>query len=122
MLESMYNAYERYAEIVGADRWVGPKGRLSHAEDVLVAQYDKDPGDGDGQDVDLYLCMWPATFAMLVAHPPFSDNGEPFVIRFGSGCVRQAHEMALMMSEGMLGCHPYTYDRLAAWKAARSER
>lgn len=100
---SMYDT-DRESRIFG-DAFCGPE-RLEAWEWTLVAKYPKDPEDGDGQDVEVYVSAGPARFFKIVALEGLNSIGgnlQGFSLATGSGCGEWAANTAKMISEGMLG-------------------
>lgn len=78
---------------------------LNHAEETLIAQFPKDPPDGDGQPVEVYCSSCPAEFfeiRALEAPNSMNKSQKPFKITTGSGMSRLAREIAQGIAEGML--------------------
>jgi hypothetical protein len=107
MIDSMYVPYDRERRAFG-NKWCGPDKYESWVE-TLVARYEKDPLDGDGQTVEVYCTAAPARFYRLKVLPsPDSINNQQagFEITTGSGAGELAASIAEAISQGMLGFKP----------------
>lgn len=88
--------------------WCGPT-KYTNWKRELVAKFPKSPSDGDGQSVEVYCTPAPARFYELVALPEPNSVGDPqegFVVSFGSGQWELAKQVAVAISEGMIGFAP----------------
>ena len=102
MFDYLYNAMLEDMTVFG-DKWCGP-ARLEHGKDTLIAQYPKDPPDGDGYPVDVYCCAMPARFYKIVAHPSRNSVDESkngFTIGTGSIDCEFVAQLAKSISQGM---------------------
>lgn len=95
-------------EQVFGDKFCGPK-RFEHGEETLVAKFENDP-ESDGYEVEVYCCSMPADFFKIVAKPSVNSIGKlgpGFEVTFGSGCCQEAHMIAGLINDGMLGVKEY---------------
>lgn len=77
---------DRDREIFG-DRYQPPE-KFEHGKEYLVAQYEKDPDNGDGNPVEIYESRWPARSFKLIALDSTNSLGELIpggVLSTGSG-------------------------------------
>ncbi len=84
-------------------------GKFEHGKEVLIARL---PKKTDGHAVKVYETRCPASFYRVVAEPTTDYNGKPkpgFEIGTGSGdqMGELAAQIAIAISEGMLGLHEY---------------
>lgn len=89
-----------------------PPSVFDHAKDYHVATFRKHKNEktgvydqGDGFDVQVWECRWPARFFTVVALPTANSVGEMrpgFRLSFGSGQERIAAMLAQMIADGML--------------------
>lgn len=106
MNEFLYEITQ-FNKMVFGDHFCGSE-RLEHATETLIAQYPKDPPDGDGQSVEVWCEACPARFYRLVVAAEPNSLGKPqkaFSLQTGSGdkCAKLAAAMAEAISIGMLG-------------------
>lgn len=104
IINGPYRPSQKTVETFG-DHWCGPESTAPW-EEVLVARYKCDPPGSDGQPVEVYMTMAPAEFFRVKALPDKAFDGKEipgFQMGTGSGAAKLAHDMALAISEGMLG-------------------
>lgn len=114
--------FDRLYEVKPEDRapfgpyWKGPEW-FTHGDWHIVAEYPKDPEDGDGQVVRLHECRMPARFYKIEALPTPNSVGEVrpgFSISTGSGTemLELAVRLAKKVSRGMIRAevrHPHLW-------------
>lgn len=106
IFEGLYRPYAEEREIFGR-RWCGPE-MYEHTRPVLVAVYEKDPHDGDGQRVEVWASAFPARFyeARVQAETNGVGKGRPaYTISTGSGLkmARLIAALAEAVTQGMIG-------------------
>ncbi len=117
--EQLYFVRQEHIEIFG-EYWCGP-GKLEHGEDVLIARYPKD--NGDGQSVDIYCCAMPARFYILKVLADVNSVDESQVayeVSTGSSQAGLAALIAKAISGGMLGFKPEGRTKWAWFKILKS--
>jgi hypothetical protein len=103
MLDFLYEPDERDRAIFG--KFYIEPGVFPHAEEVLVARYPKD--GGDGQPCEICECRLPARFYTLKALESSNSIGNvqpAYEIGTGSGdeIGRLIHEFAIQAARGMI--------------------
>ncbi len=101
-IEALYKPYD-YEIYAFGEHWCGPEN-YQHAEDTLIAKYEKT--SNDGQPVEVYCSAWPARFYIIKALK--SPNGiggsqASFVLTTGSGMEAEAVQIAKWIAGAMVG-------------------
>jgi len=77
---------------------------LEHGKETLLQHFDKDPEDGDGQPVDVFVTAMPAKFYTIRAHGSKNSCGDevkPFTLATGSG--DKMRELSILIAEAAAG-------------------
>lgn len=90
--------------VVLGDAFCGPD-RFEYGVDTLIARLPKDPEDGDGHAVEIYVMAMPARFYEIRALPGVNSSDEPqagFTLSTGSGMLEWVKETAVHITQGMV--------------------
>ena len=106
MFEMLYLPSEYDKQVFGNHWCLLDNAPLKHGVKTLIALYEKNPKDGDGQHVEVYCTALLATFYTVKVLDGINSSNQSrcgYSLSTGSSMAQLAADLAEAISEGMVG-------------------